>query len=308
MGAERIERAEGESERGREGEGPGRSAFHSVPHSPAPPLRVTAWDRLSLARHAARPRSQDYIRLIVPDFLELRGDRLYGDDRAIIGGMGHLGGETVMVIGHQKSKDSKDILARLGMPRPEGYRKALRLMKQAEKFGMPVVALIDTPGADPGIQSEERGQGQAIATNLMEMSRLATPMISIVIGEGGSGGALAIGVTDRILMLENAVYSVVSPEGCATILWKDSSQAPKAAEAMRITAGDVWELGIVDEVVPEPPGGAHIDPQAAASRVQEALSRHLQELRSTYGAGKELQRAALLEDRWQRFRRIGVFG
>ena len=181
-------------------------------------------------------------------------------------------------------------------------------MKQAEKFGMPVVALIDTPGADPGIQSEERGQGQAIATNLLEMSRLATPMISMVIGEGGSGGALAIGVTDRILMLENAVYSVVSPEGCATILWKDSSQAPKAAEAMRITAGDVWELGIVDEVVPEPPGGAHIDPQAAASRVQEALSRHLQELRSTYGAGKDLRRAALLEDRWQRFRRIGVFG
>lgn len=301
MEAENFEeRTEG---RGLRAEGMSPLSPQSSSHSP----RHSAWDRLQLARHANRPRTLDYIKQIIADFVELRGDRLYADDRALIGGIGRFAGETVMVIGHQKSRDSKDILAKLGMPKPEGYRKALRLMLHAEKYGMPLIAFIDTPGADPGIQSEERGQGQAIATNLLQMSRLRVPMISVVIGEGGSGGALAIGVTDRILMMENSVYSVVSPEGCASILWKDSSQAPKAAEAMRITASDVWELGIVDEVIPEPGGGAHVDYQAAVSNVQKALDRHLNELRKLYGAGKDLIADRLLEDRWQRFRRIGVF-
>ncbi len=286
---------------------------HSGPARPEPlPSResqsLTAWDRLSLARRQDRPHTLDYIKLLISDFVELRGDRLYGDDRAIVGGVGRLGDETVMVLGHQKTRDAKEILYRLGMPRPEGYRKALRLMKQAEQFGMPVVSFIDTPGADPGIPSEERGQAQAIATNLLEMSRLRTPMVSVVIGEGGSGGALAIGVTDRIIMMENSVYSVVSPEGCAAILWKDAGQAASAAEAMRITAQDLWELGIVDEVVPEPVGGAHVDLHSAAARVRESLLRHLRELRIKYGSGKQLKTESLLEDRWQRFRRIGVFG
>jgi acetyl-CoA carboxylase carboxyl transferase subunit alpha len=275
---------------------------------PREPQTPSAWERLTLARRQDRPHTLDYVKVLIPDFVELRGDRLYGDDRAILGGIGSLGYETVMVIGHQKTRDAKDILSRLGMPKPEGYRKALRLMRQAEQFGMPVVTFIDTPGADPGLQSEERGQGQAIATNLLEMSRLGTPMISIVIGEGGSGGALAIGVTDRIVMMENAVYSVVSPEGCASILWKDSSHAPLAAEAMRITAQDLWQMGIVDEVVQEPSGGAHTDHIASAAQVEKSLLRHLGELRAEYGAGRQLKVERLLEDRWQRFRRIGVFG
>jgi acetyl-CoA carboxylase carboxyl transferase subunit alpha len=263
---------------------------------------------VALARHSERPHSLDYVRLIFADFVELRGDRLFGDDQAIVGGLAQLGDETVMVIGHQKGRNTKENVTRhFGMPRPEGYRKALRLMKQAEQFGMPVIALIDTPAADPGIQSEERGQAQAIATNLLEMTRLKTPMISAVIGEGGSGGALAIGVTDRILMMENAVYSVVSPEGCAMILWKDTTQADKAAEAMRITAADLLEFGIVDEVLPEPPGGAHLNHLAAASQLQAGLLRHLRELRGLYGAGKDLKTEALLQERWQRFRRIGIF-
>lgn len=276
---------------------------------PPEPRRLTAWERLTLARHPDRPHTLDYVKLALSDFVELHGDRLFGDDHALVGGLARLADETVMVIGHQKGRGTKDnVLRHFGMPKPEGYRKALRLMRQAERFGMAVIAFIDTPAADPGIQSEERGQARAIADNLLEMSRLRTPMISVVIGEGGSGGALAIGVTDRILMLENAVYSVVSPEGCATILWKDSSQAPKAAEAMRITAPDLLELGIVDEVLPEPPGGAHTDYEAAASTVQAALLRHLRELRALYGSGGHLNIRQLLDDRWQRFRRIGVFG
>ncbi len=271
--------------------------------------RPSAWDRLVVARHPERPHTLDYVKLALAEFVELRGDRLQGDDQAIVGGLARLGEETVMVVGHQKGRDTKENVARhFGMPRPEGYRKALRLMKHAERFGMPIIAFIDTPGADPGIQSEERGQAQAIATNLWEMSRLRTPMVSIVIGEGGSGGALAIGVTDRILMMENAVYSVVSAEGCAAILWRDASQAPKAAEAMRITAQDLLELGIVDEVVPEPAGGAHLDHHVAADLVRASLLRHLQELRTIYGSGRHLDVARLLEDRYARFRRIGVFG
>ena len=273
------------------------------------PRRPSAWERLALARHPDRPHTLDYLRSAVSDFVELRGDRLFGDDRAIVGGLARLGDETVVVVGHQKGRDTKENLIRhFGMPRPEGYRKALRLMKHAEQFGMPIVAFIDTPGADPGIQSEERGQAQAIATNLLEMSRLRTPMISVVIGEGGSGGAIAIGVADRILMMENSVYSVVSPEGCAAILWKDSSQAPAAAEAMRIAAQDLLDLGIIDEVVAEPPGGAHLDHQAAAELLRDCLLRHLRDLRALYGRGRRLDADRLLEDRWARFRRIGVFG
>jgi acetyl-CoA carboxylase carboxyl transferase subunit alpha len=272
------------------------------------PQALSAWARLALARHPDRPHTLDYVKLLFTDFVELRGDRLYGDDQAIVGGPARLGSETVMVIGHQKGRNTKENVARhFGMPKPEGYRKALRLMKQAERFGMPVITLIDTPAADPGIQSEERGQAQAIATNLLEMSRLQVPTISVVIGEGGSGGALAIGVTDRILMMENAVYSVASPEGCATILWRDASQAPKAAEAMRITAQDLLEFGIIDGIVAEPPGGAHLDPAAAAAQLQVALQRQLRELRAIYGHEPRLNSERLLEDRWLRFRRIGVF-
>lgn len=280
------------------------------PGAPAPRQgrSLSAWDRLALARHADRPHTLDYVRLIFPEFLELHGDRLFGDDQAMVAGPARLDGETVMVVGHQKGRDTKENLIRhFGMPKPEGYRKALRLMREAERFRMPVIAFIDTPGADPGIQSEERGQAGAIATNLVEMSRLRVPMLSIVVGEGGSGGAIAIGMTDRILMLENSVYSVVSPEGCAAILWRDASQAPKAAEAMRIAASDLLELGIIDEVVPEPPGGAHLDHAAAASAVQEALLRHLSELQKAYGSGGTLDADKLLEDRWLRFRRIGAF-
>lgn len=286
---------------------PGASGPKALPIRPASP--ITAWERLAMARHPGRPTTLDYVRLVMEDFVELRGDRLHGDDQAIVGGLAHLGDETVMVIGHQKGRTTKENMVRhFGMPKPEGYRKALRLMKHAERFGLPVISLIDTPGADPGIQSEERGQAVAIATNLIEMSRLRTPMISAIVGEGGSGGALAIGVTDRILMMENGVYSVVSPEGCASILWKDSSQAPKAAEAMRITAHDLLEFEIVDEVLPEPAGGAHLDPTAAAAQLQSALIRHLKELRARYGSGRQLDSDRLLEERWQRFRRIGVFG
>jgi acetyl-CoA carboxylase carboxyl transferase subunit alpha len=281
----------------------GRSPSESGAASPS------AWQRLALARHSDRPHTLDYVKMALTDFTELRGDRLFGDDSAMVGGLARLEDETVMVIGHQKGRDTKENLARhFGMPKPEGYRKALRLMKQAEQFQMPVIAFIDTPGADPGVQSEERGQAQSIATNLLEMCRLRTPTVSMVIGEGGSGGAIAIGVTDRIIMMENSVYSVVSPEGCAAILWKDASQAPKAAEAMRITAQDLWKLGIVDEVIPEPAGGAQVDYQEAARRVRDSLVYHLADLRSLYRSEGRLEERRLLEDRWQRFRRIGVFG
>jgi len=273
------------------------------------PQPMTTWERLTLARHPERPHTLDMVGRVMSDFVELRGDRLFGDDQAMVGGLARFGEETVMVVGQQKGRDTKDNLVRhFGMPKPEGYRKALRLMKQAEQFGMPVIAFIDTPGADPGLQSEERGQAMAIATNLLEMSRLRTPTISVVIGEGGSGGALAIGVTDRILMLENSVYSVASPEGSAAILWKDSGQASRAAEAMRITAFDLWDMDIADEVIPEPKGGAHLDPTATASALQTVLLRHLAELRGIYGAGSKLDSGRLLEDRFARFRRIGVFG
>src|SRR6266704_5381976 len=226
----------------------------------------SAWERVELARHPQRPYTLDYLQMAFSVFLELHGDRLFGDDAAMVGGLASLHNTTVMVIGHQKGRDTKEnMLRRFGMARPEGYRKALRLMRHAEKFGIPVITLIDIPGADPSLVAEERGQAFAIAENLLAMSQLRVPLVSAIIGEGGSGGALALGVADRVLMLENAIHSVASPEAAASILWKDAGNAAEAAEAMKITAADLLGFGIVDAVVPEPPGGAHTDHAAAAT-------------------------------------------
>ena len=241
---------------------------------------LTPMQRVQVARHPRRPYALDYLRTVFTDFVELHGDRLFRDDPAIVGGWARLEGETVMVIGHQKGRDTKENLKRnFGMAHPDGYRKALRLMKLAEKFGAPVVTLVDTPGAYPGLGAEERGQAEAIARNLIEMASLRTPTITAVIGEGGSGGALAIGLADRVIMLENSVYAVISPEGCAAILWKDASQRERAAEALKLTAADLLKLGVIDEIVPEPPGGAHSDPDAAGESLGEALRRQLRSLR-----------------------------
>ncbi len=241
---------------------------------------LTPMQRVSLARHPRRPYTLDYLSSIFTDFIELHGDRLYRDDPAIVGGWARLDGTSVMVIGHQKGRDTRENLRRnFGMPHPEGYRKALRLMRMAERFGAPVITLIDTPGAYPGLGAEERGQSEALATSILEMAALATPCIAAVIGEGGSGGALALGVADRILMFENSVYSVISPEGCAAILWKDATQRERAAEALKLTAEDLVRLGVVDEIITEPLGGAHHDPEAAGEALREALIRHVSELR-----------------------------
>ena len=244
---------------------------------------LTPFQRVQVARHVRRPFTLDYIQLAFTDFIELHGDRLFREDAAIIGGWARLDGETVMVIGQQRGRDTKENLKRnFGMPHPEGYRKALRLMKLAEKFHVPVMTLIDTTGAWAGLGAEERGQSEAIARNLFEMSRLEVPVIATVIGEGGSGGALALGVADRVLMFENSVYSVISVEGCAAILWKDGKSPEmkeRAASAMRITAPELLELGVIDEIIPEPPGGAHADQEAAARSLQEALVRNLDGLR-----------------------------
>jgi acetyl-CoA carboxylase carboxyl transferase subunit alpha len=240
---------------------------------------LSAWQIAQLARHPLRPYTLDYINAISPNFQELHGDRMYADDLAIVGGPGRLDGKPVMFIGHQKGRNTKSrVLRNYGMTKPEGYRKALRLMHMAERFRLPVVTFIDTPGAYPGIGAEERGQSEAIARNLFEMSRLKTPIVSAVTGEGGSGGALAIGVADRVLMLEYSVYSVISPEGCASILWKSVDKAEVAAEAMGITAERLLKLGLVDEVVPEPLGSAHRDPEAMFQTLQNALVSHLREL------------------------------
>jgi len=262
---------------------------------------LTPWQKTLVARHPARPFTLDYVRVLLHDFVELHGDRAYADDPAIVAGFGVLGERTVAVVGHQKGRDTKEKIRRnFGMPRPEGYRKALRVMKLAEKFRRPVLTFIDTPGAYPGIESEERGVSEAIAANLLEMSRLRVPIVATVTGEGGSGGALGIGVSDVILMLEHSVYSVISPEGCAAILWKDQAKAREAAEAMRMTAADCKALGVADEVVPEPAGGAHSDPVAAIDAVGRALVRHLDRLAA-------LPTDALLEARYAKFRRIGVW-
>jgi acetyl-CoA carboxylase carboxyl transferase subunit alpha len=261
----------------------------------------TAWDRVQLARHPQRPYTLDYLQLAFADFLELHGDRLFGDDAAIVGGLATLGSRTVMVIGHQKGRDTKEnVLRRFGMARPEGYRKALRLMRHAEKFGIPVVTLIDIPGADPSLVAEERGQAFSIAENLVAMAQLRVPLVSVIIGEGGSGGALALALADRVLMLENAIYSVASPEAAASILWKDGGRGAEAAEAMKITASDLLQFGIIDGIIAEPAGGAHTDYAAAANALQAALMRQLNELAA-------LPLDALVEQRARRYRAMGVF-
>lgn len=262
---------------------------------------LTSWQVAQLARHPLRPYTLDYLQVISPDFQELHGDRMFSDDPAIVGGLGRLDGKPVVFIGQQKGRDTKSRVRRnYGMPKPEGYRKALRLMKLAERFRLPVITLIDTPGAYPGLDAEERGQSEAIARNLFEMARLRTPVISVVIGEGGSGGALAIGVGDRLLMLEYSVYSVISPEGCASILWKSAEKAELAAEAMGITAQRLRELDLVDEVLREPLGGAHRDPHAMADSLREALSSALRDL-------EVLDLAELLQRRQQRLQSFGRF-
>ncbi len=256
-------------------------------------------ERVQVARHPRRPYTLDYVELIFTDWVELHGDRAFRDDHSIVGGWARLDGETVMVIGQQKGRDMKENLKRnFGMPHPEGYRKALRLMKLAEKFRRPVVTLIDTPGAYPGLGAEERGQAEAIARNLREMAGLRTPTVALVIGEGGSGGALAIGVADRVLMLENSVYSVISPEGCAAILWKSGNEKEKAAKALRLTAEDLAELDVIDEVIPEPAGGAHSDWEETAGRVKETLARHIRQLKAL--SEEELRRA-----RWKKYMAMG---
>ncbi|MBI3983346.1 MAG: acetyl-CoA carboxylase carboxyltransferase subunit alpha [Gemmatimonadetes bacterium] len=240
---------------------------------------LTPMQRVQVARHPRRPYTLDYISRMLTDFVELKGDRLYRDDPAIVGGWARLNGRPIMVIGQQKGRDTKENLRRnFGMPHPEGYRKALRLMQVAARFHAPIITLIDTPGAYPGLGAEERGQAEAIARNLAEMAAIETVLLAAVIGEGGSGGALAMALGDRVLMLENAVYSVISPEGCAAILWKDASQKERAAEALRLTARDLIQLGVIDEIVPEPAGGAHADPDGAARALADALDRHLREL------------------------------
>ena len=263
--------------------------------------KLSPWQIARVARHESRPYTLDYLQLIVPDFQELHGDRMYADDPAIIGGIGRLEGRAVMFIGHQKGRDTKERVRRnYGMPKPEGYRKAQRLMRMAEKFAMPVVTLIDTPGAYPGVGAEERGQSEAIAYSLYLMAGLRTPIVSVVIGEGGSGGALAIGVGDRLLMLQYAIYSVISPEGCASILWKSAEKAEDAAEAMRITATNLNEFGLVDEVLEEPLGGAHRNPKEAAEIIRNALIKSLDDL-------DKLSTDALLEERQRRLSSFGQF-
>ncbi len=262
---------------------------------------LTAWQRVQIARHTARPFALDYIQLSFSNFVELHGDRLFAEDRAMPGGFATIGDKKCVVIGHQKGRDLKENLKRnFGSANPEGYRKALRLMRLAEKFGVPFVSLIDTPGAYPGVGAEERHISEAIAVNLREMMILKTPTVAVVIGEGGSGGALGIGVADRVLMLENSYYSVISPEGCAAILWKHRKHAPEAAAALKLTARDLLELNLVDEVVPEPLGGAHQDHATAIANLKKAVIRQLDEL-------KKIPTDQLLAERYQKFRRVGEF-
>lgn len=262
---------------------------------------LSAAQKMHLARHHQRPTSLDYIQTIFTDFVELHGDRLFADDLAIVGGIARLNGVPVTVIGHQRGKDTRDNIARFfGSPHPEGFRKALRFMQQAVKFNRPIVTFIDTKGAYPGNTAEERGQSEAIARNLREMAAFGVPIVCVVIGEGGSGGALALGVGNRVLMLENAIYSAISPNGAASILWKDASRADEAAEAMKITAKDLLAFQIIEEIIPEPQGGAHRDLAEQAQSIQEALVRHLKELSA-------MSAEQLIEDRYSKFRKIGEF-
>ena len=260
--------------------------------------KITAWDRVTLARELDRPKALDYINSLFEDFIELHGDRRFGDDKSIIGGIATLEGKPVTVIGEQKGKNVRENMERnFGMPEPEGYRKALRLMKQAEKFKRPIITFIDTPGAYPGMGAEERGQGEAIAKNLMEMSRIKVPIICIVIGEGSSGGALAIGVGDKVVMLENAVYSILSPEGFASILYKDSSKAKEAAENMKMTANDLKKLGIIDKIIKEPENGAQNDFETVVEEIKNYLVQNIKKL-------EELTEKELIEQRYEKFRNM----
>jgi len=262
---------------------------------------LSRWQVTQLSRHPQRPYFLDYVQLLFTDFFELAGDRSYGEDPSIVGGWARLDGRPVMLLGHQKGRNTKEnMLRNFGMPRPEGYRKARRLMELADRFGRPVLTFVDTPGAYPGIGAEERGQAEAIAVNLEVMSRLHVPVVSMVIGEGGSGGALAIAVANRVLMLENSIYSVISPESCSSILYRDTTKAEKAADALKLTARDLLELKVVDELVPEPEGGAHRDPARAAESVGRVLRKHLQALLPLDGP-------ALVEDRYRKFRAMGPF-
>ncbi|MDP8266499.1 MAG: acetyl-CoA carboxylase carboxyltransferase subunit alpha [Candidatus Aceula meridiana] len=262
---------------------------------------LSPWQRIQIARHSDRPYTLDYIRLILNNFIELHGDRLFSDDPALIAGLATIDGQKVMVMGHQKGRDVKEnIMRHFGCAHPEGYRKAMRLMHFAEKFNLPIVIFIDTPGAYPGIGAEERGQAQAIASNLKDMAQIKVPIIAVVIGEGGSGGALGIGVADKVLILQHAYYSVISPEGCASILWRNSVRAPDAAKALRIMGEDLVEFGIVDEIIPEPLGGAHRDPEAIATDVKKIILKHLKKM-------QEIPDSKLLDSRYERFRKMGEF-
>jgi acetyl-CoA carboxylase carboxyl transferase subunit alpha len=270
-------------------------------NSPAPAAPHPAWQRVQLARHPKRPHALDYIERLITDFQEIHGDRSFADDAAIVAGLGRFEGRPLMIVAEQKGRDTKQKLIRnFGMPKPEGYRKALRAMQMAAKFGRPIITLLDTPGAYPGIDAEERGQAEAIARNLREMARLPVPVIVVCIGEGGSGGALALGVGNIVLMLENAVYSVISPESCAAIIYRDSGKAEQAAAALRLTASDLVSFGLIDGVVPEPGGGAHEDPAAAAEHLRTALRERLAEL-ATLGP------AELVDRRYAKFREMGNF-
>jgi acetyl-CoA carboxylase carboxyl transferase subunit alpha len=263
--------------------------------------KLTRWQRVKLARHPRRPYTLDYLSVIAPEFMELHGDRRFADDPAMVGGIAVVDGLPLVLIGHQKGRDTKENIYRnFGMAHPEGYRKALRLMRLAANFGIPIVTFVDTPGAYPGLGAEERGQSEALARNILEMAHLAVPIVTVVIGEGGSGGALAIAVGDVVMMLENSIYSVITPEGCAAILWKDATKAEQAAEALKLTAQDLLGLKVIDEVIPEPVGGAHRDPEESARRVQEAVLRHV---RGLIG----LPAQELLDRRLEKYMRMGVY-
>lgn len=263
---------------------------------------LTPWQKVQLARHPQRPYTLDYVSMLMSDFIELHGDRAFADDKAIVCGFAKLDKTKIIVMGHQKGRDTKENLRRnFGCAHPEGYRKALRIMQMAEQFHLPIVIFIDTPGAYPGIGAEERGQSQAIALNLREMIRIAVPIIAIIIGEGGSGGALGIGIADRVYVLENAYYSVISPEGCAAILWKDGSKAPEAAKVLKMTAQDLLRMGIIDDIIPEPLGGAHRDPQKTAQNIKDTIDKNMSVL---LGLDKE----ELLKLRYKKFRSMGVVG
>ena len=263
--------------------------------------KLSPWQRIQIARHPDRPYTLDYIRLIAEDFVELHGDRLFADDYAMIAGFATIDSQRFLVIGHQKGRDIKEnVMRNFGCAHPEGYRKAMRLMQMAGKFNLPVLIFIDTPGAYPGIGAEERGQAQAIATNLMEMAQVAVPIVAVVIGEGGSGGALGIGVADRVFILQHAYYSVISPEGCASILWRNSVRAPDAAQALKIMGEDLIEFGMVEGIIEEPLGGAHRDPEAVAAGIKKTVIAEIREL-------MKLSKKELLDTRYERFRRIGRF-